>query len=643
MLGARRLCRAAASAAPAAASAAAAAARRPQYPRAARIHATAAARWSEGQDPAPLVKRSDIKGGDPRGPESKEFKGAVNYFPDFIHAWNADLFRKVGAGLGVASLGAFAVHPALGVVASGATAGYWYLGLSDLKQTRHTIRRNFPVLGHMRYIFEQLRPEIYQYFVESDTSGVPFNREKRGMAYQRAKNIDATMPFGTKMDVYAEGYEWLNHSLWPQHIALEDSRTLVGGPQCTQPYSAALLNISAMSYGALSDNAILALNGGAKIGNFYHNTGEGGMSRFHLEPGGDLVWNIGTGYFGCGATVNGVRTFDPEMFKDNAQRDNCKMIEIKLSQGAKPAHGGMLPKEKISAAIAEARGLGAPPYEDCNSPPRHSAFATPYELAEFVTTLRELSGGKPIGMKLCVGRPEEIAALVRAFVEFGPEAAPDFITVDGAEGGTGAAPPEFSNRVGMPLHEGLTVVKGLLRGAGLRNNHGGQVKIISSGRVVNGFDLVRLLALGADFCNSARAMMFSLGCIQALMCNSNKCPTGIATNKPHLMAGLSVPDKRIRVAQYQAKTVHTALEIVGACGLDKPQLIDTEHVWRRVDGMQAKSYREMYADVPLGSLLDASTGRAGRNKPVFERWWDSGGKLLHASHAAGASEVVKAH
>eukprot|EP00946_MAST-07B_sp_MAST-7B-sp1_P004691 g4691.t1 len=599
----------------------------------------------EGRTPSPLIQPSDADGEDPSGRNAKEFKGAVNYFPDFIHAWNKEKFMVLGGALAAGSLASFAAHPALGVTTSVVTAGYWYLGLQDLKQTRHTIRRNFPVLGHMRYIFEQLRPEIYQYFVESDQSGVPFNREKRGMAYQRAKNIDATMPFGTKMDVYGEGYEWLNHSLWPQHIDVESSRTMVGGPSCTKPYSAALLNVSAMSYGALSDNAILALNTGAKIGGFYHNTGEGGMSRFHLEPGADLVWNIGTGYFGCGQSVNGVRTFDPEMFRDNAQRDNCKMIEIKLSQGAKPAHGGMLPKEKITPAIAEARGLGLPPYEDCNSPPRHSAFATPYELAEFVTTLRELSGGKPVGMKLCVGRPEEVAALIRAFYEFGPEAAPDFITVDGAEGGTGAAPPEFSNRVGMPLHEGLTVVKGLLRGAGFRTtgsagHNGHPVKIISSGRVVNGFDLVRLLALGADICNSARAMMFALGCIQALMCNTNKCPTGIATSKPHLMAGLDVDDKAVRVAQFQAKTVHTALEIIGACGLDKAHQIGTEHIWRRVDGFSAKSFRDMYAEVPIGSLTDGVTGREGRKKPVFEKWWDAGGGLLNKSHAIGASSPI---
>jgi glutamate synthase domain-containing protein 2 len=420
----------------------------------------------------------------------------------------------------------------------------------------------------------------------------------------------------TTKKVYEEGYEWLNHSLWPQHIDVSDSRTLIGGSECTKPYSAALLNVSAMSYGALSDNAILALNRGAKQGGFYHNTGEGGISKFHREPGGDIVWNVGTGYFGC---RNKDGSFCPDMFKDNATTDAVKMIEIKLSQGAKPAHGGMLPKEKISPAIAEARGLGAGPYEDCNSPPRHSAFNTPYEFAEFIATVRELSGGKPVGFKLCVGRPEEFAALVRAFVEVGT--APDFITVDGAEGGTGAAPPEFSNRVGMPLHEGLTVVKGMLRGAGLRSNNGGQVKLISSGRGVNGFDLVKLLALGADVCNSARAMMFALGCIQALACNTNRCPTGITTNDPMLMAGLDVEDKALRVAQYQAKTVNTALEIVGACGLDHPSQITTEHIWKRFDGFEAKSYADIYKEVPVGCLLDNATGgKSGRKKPIFEEW-----------------------
>ena len=335
----------------------------------------------EGRPPTPLKDTSGVF-------SKEKTVGNVNYHPDFLHAWTPELFKKSVAGLAVVSGLSCFLHPVLGLGLGGFTTAYAALGYTDMKQTRHTIRRNFPVVGHLRYLFETLRPGLYQYFIESDTGGVPFNREKRGMAYQRSKNIDATMPFGTKMDVYEEGYEWLNHSLWPQHLNVEDSRTLIGGPQCTQPYSAALLNVSAMSYGALSDNAIMALNQGAKQGGFYHNTGEGGISKFHRAPGGDIVWNVGTGYFGCRNNSDG--SFCPEMFKDNAQTEAVKMIEIKLSQGAKPAHGGMLPKEKISAAIAEARGLGEGPYEDCNSPPRHSAFNTPYEFAEFIATVREL-------------------------------------------------------------------------------------------------------------------------------------------------------------------------------------------------------------------------------------------------------------
>ena len=341
----------------------------------------------------------------------------------------------------------------------------------------------------MRYILETLRPEIHQYFVEPDQGGRPFNRDQRAQVYQRAKNIDAVMPFGTRFDVYEEGYEWVTHSLWPKHIEEVSSRVNIGGASCLQPYSASIMNISAMSYGALSDNAILALNGGAKLGNFYHNTGEGGVSRFHLQPGGDIVWNVGTGYFGC---RNKDGTFSSEMFVDTVTKPQIKMIEIKLSQGAKPGHGGLLPGSKVTEAIAEARGVSVG--EDCNSPPQHSAFRSPYELIEFVQTLRELSGGKPVGFKLCVGNPVEFAAIIRAIIDVGVDHAPDFITIDGSEGGTGAAPPEFSNRIGMPLVEGLSIARNFLLGTDLKD----RIKIIASGRVLNGFDLIRTLALGAD-------------------------------------------------------------------------------------------------------------------------------------------------
>ena len=368
------------------------------------------------------------------------------------------------------------------------------------------------------------------------------------------------------------------------------------------------MNISAMSYGALSDNAILALNGGAKLGNFYHNTGEGGVSRFHLQPGGDIVWNVGTGYFGC---RNKDGTFSSEMFVDTVSKPQIKMIEIKLSQGAKPGHGGLLPGSKVTEAIAEARGVSVG--EDCNSPPQHSAFRNPYELIEFVQTLRELSGGKPVGFKLCVGNPVEFAAIIRAIIDIGVDHAPDFITIDGSEGGTGAAPPEFSNRIGMPLVEGLSIARNFLLGTDLKD----RIKIIASGRVLNGFDLIRTLALGADVCNSARGMMFALGCIQALQCGSNKCPTGIATQNPRLFNGLHVDDKRVRIRNYQHKTVHTALEIVGALGLKSPSELRPEHVYRRIDGLKTMTFEGMYHSMEVGSLL--STGASGNE--MYDQWW----------------------
>lgn len=375
---------------------------------------------------------------------SQHDKGSL---PDFIELWSPKAFRIVGAGLiaGSAATAALA-GPLPGVVAIALTVSYWRVGLADQAQTSHSILRNFPVLGHLRYVLESIRPEIRQYFIESDADGAPFDRQHRNIAYQRAKGAPDSLPFGTRRNVYEDGYEYAAHSLYPVVATEENSRVLFGSAAngCKQPYSSSIYNISGMSYGALSENAVLALSRAAAMGNFSHNTGEGGMSRFHLEGGGGLVWNIGTGYFGCGQGTS-KRTFDPKMFADNAQRPNCKMIELKLSQGAKPGHGGMLPKSKISPAIAEARGLAYPPIGDCNSPARHSSFNSPEEMMEFIAKLRELSGGKPVGYKLCVGRPDEFARLVKASLTTG--ILPDFITVDGAEGGTGAAPPEFSNSV----------------------------------------------------------------------------------------------------------------------------------------------------------------------------------------------------
>jgi len=332
--------------------------------------------------------------------------GGWKNFPDLIEKWNPKLFKGVGVGLGVGAVvtGAL-VSPLAGAALAVATGAYWKVGLDDMRQTDHTLRRNFPVLGNARYLLESIRPEIRQYFIESDSEEQPFDRQHRAIAYQRAKDSTDTIPFGTRRDVYAPNYEFAAQSMFPQTASHELSRVLIGGPQCKQPYSSDILNVSAMSYGALSANAVLALSRAAKQGNFYHNTGEGGMSRYHLEGGGALVWNVGTGYFGCG-TGTLVRSFDAHMFQDNASKENCKMVEIKLSQGAKPSHGGMLPKGKITQDIAEARGLTYPAVEDCNSPPTHSEFHSPEGLCEFIAKLRELSGGKPVGFKLCVGKVE---------------------------------------------------------------------------------------------------------------------------------------------------------------------------------------------------------------------------------------------
>jgi glutamate synthase domain-containing protein 2 len=465
------------------------------------------------------------------------------------------------------------------------------LGIYDVLQKRRTILRNFPVIGHFRYLFESIRPEIMQYFVETNQSGKPLSREERSLIYQRAKGERDTLPFGTQQDLYAEGYEWINHSIAPIH-AEEAPRVRVGGPQCTQPYEAAVLNVSAMSYGALSTRAVLALNGGAKKGGFYHNTGEGGISPYHLEPGGDLCWQIGTGYFGCRAKDGG---FDAGRYAENAQRPTVKLIELKLSQGAKPGHGGILPAAKLTPELARIRGV--PLGQDVNSPPAHLAFSTPLGLVEFLQALREGSGGKPVGFKLCVGRRREFLAICKAMRQTGIY--PDFITVDGGEGGTGAAPLEFSNHVGAPLTEALIFVHNALVGFDVRKD----IRVIASGKVVSGFDLARRLAIGADICNAARSMMVALGCIQALRCNSNDCPTGVATQDPDLVKGLDVPDKAERVYRYQRNTVVAMAHMLGAAGIKHPEELHPWHIHRRVTPFEVRHYGELYHYLEPGQLL----------------------------------------
>ncbi len=468
------------------------------------------------------------------------------------------------------------------------------IGFYDLAQKKHSIVRNFPVLGHLRFVMEDLRPKIYQYFIESDTNGTPFNRQNRSVIYQRAKMVDDTRPFGTELDVYQNGYEWLNHSIAAiahNHLNLSP-RVIVGGPDCIQPYSASVFNISAMSFGSLSQNAILALNSGAKIGGFAHNTGEGGLSDYHLQPGGDIIWQIGTGYFSC-RNKDGSMNFDA--FAERAVLPQVKMIEIKLSQGAKPSHGGILPAAKVTPEIARIRLVEMG--EDVLSPPYHTAFTTPLELTYFIKKLRGLSGGKPIGFKLCVGHKSEFLAICKAMMETGIY--PDFITVDGGEGGTGAAPLEFSNSVGMPLKEALAFVYDALVGFDLKKH----IKIIASGKVATGFDLVKNFALGADMCNSARGMMFALGCIQALECNTNTCPTGVATQDKTLMKGLVVDDKKTRVANFHKQTVSSAVQMIGAAGLKHPSDIHRMFIYRRISPSEIQTYSELFPYIPNGSLL----------------------------------------
>jgi len=490
---------------------------------------------------------------------------------------------------------------------------YWIIipivgvGINDLLQTKQAIRRNFPVLGNFRYFLESIRPEINQYFVESNIDGRPFSRERRSVIYQRAKGVVDTVPFGTQMDVYAADYEWVNHSIAPKHSHSEPPRVLIGGPDCTQPYSASVFNISAMSYGSLSQNAILALSMGAKKGGFYHNTGEGGLTPHHLAGGGDLVWQLGTAYFGA---RNRDGTFNPDKFKQKSRENTqVKMIEIKLSQGAKPGHGGILPAAKVTKEISEIRDVAMG--EDVISPPWHSAFDHPIGLMKFIQQLRTLSNGKPIGFKLCLGKKREFMSLCKAMIETG--ITPDFITVDGGEGGTGAAPLEFSNSIGTPLNEGLVFVHNALTGAGVRD----RIKIIASGKVTTGVHLFSKMALGADLCNSARGMLFSLGCIQALRCNTNTCPTGIATQDKALMKGLVVADKFERVARYHKATVKSFVEVMGAAGLVSPSEIKPWHVQKRVNATEVKHYGEIYQFLKKGALLEENTPKE------YDRPWRS--------------------
>lgn len=480
--------------------------------------------------------------------------------------------------------------------------------IRDSVQRKHTVLRNFPLIGHFRYFMEMVRPEIQQYFIENNIDAFPIERELRSVVYQRAKGELQTRPFGTQRDVYRIGYEWASHSIAARAAMTEMPQIRIGGADCQQPYQSSILNISAMSFGALSSNAVRALNHGAKKGGFAHNTGEGGISSYHLEHGGDLIWQVGTGYFGCRDKTGG---FDADLFEQNARRESVRMIELKLSQGAKPGHGGVLPGVKVSREIAEIRGLE--PAKTVISPPGHSTFSTPIELMQFIARLRKLSGGKPVGFKFCVGRRSDVFAICKAMLE--TNIRPDFITVDGGEGGTGAAPLEFTNSLGMPARDAWILVHSALIGAGLRDD----IKLIASGKILTGFHLIRAMALGADLCASARGMMFALGCIQSLRCNTNHCPTGITTQIPALVYGLDVTDKAERVYRFQRGTLESGLELLGAMGLQSFAELEPHHIFRRVDDLRVRHMGELYDYLEPGQLLDQKNLPDG----IRKEWRDS--------------------
>ncbi len=504
-----------------------------------------------------------------------------------------------------------------GLLVFGALAA---LGTHDLFFSTSTLRRNYPILAHVRFGAETVGPAIRQYFVESDTVEVPFSREQRELIYKRAKSVNDTRPFGTLKDVYGRDYEWINHSMVPTPHGDPDFRVTIG-ERSTQPYSASLFNISAMSFGSLSASAIRALSRGAKLGGFYHDTGEGSISPYHREGGGDLVWEIGSGYFGC---RNADGSFDPERFVANAHAPQVRMIEIKLSQGAKPGHGGVLPAPKVSAEIAATRGV--PEGVECVSPAQHSAFSTPLELLEFVARLRELSGGKPTGFKLAIGHPWEWFGIAKAMHE--SRILPDFIVVDGAEGGTGASPAEFIDHVGVPMNESLMLVHNTLVGLRLRDD----IRIGAAGRIISAFDIARTLALGADWCNAGRGFMFALGCIQAMACHTNRCPTGIATQDPRRWRQLDVGDKALRVQRYHHNTMIALRDLICAAGLQHPNELGPEHILRRVSRIEVRALAALYRFMEPGELLDGVPEHA-----VFRSFWADA-----RSDSFGAPEKVMA-
>lgn len=501
--------------------------------------------------------------------------------------------------------------------------GLVVVGVYDLQQKSHAILRNYPIIGHLRFLLEFVRPELRQYFIEGDHDAVPFSRSQRSLVYARAKGETDKVPFGTQVDVHAVGYEWLTHSISPSVIASHDFRVQVGGTQCSKPYSISLFNVSAMSFGALSANAIMALNLGAKRGGFAHDTGEGSISRYHREHGGDLIWEIGSGYFGC---RNEDGTFNAERFKKNALSPQVKMIEIKLSQGAKPGHGGVLPGPKVTPEIAEARGV--PVGVDCVSPAAHSSFSTPTELLQFVQNLRDMSEGKPVGFKLCIGHPWEWFGIAKAMISTG--ILPDFIVVDGSEGGTGAAPLELTDHMGMPMLEGLRLVHNTLVGLNLRQH----IRLGASGKIISGFDVVRTVALGADWCNSARGFMFALGCIQAQTCHTGNCPTGVTTQDPKRQIALVVPNKSERVQNFHRQTLESVQEMLQATGLMHPADLSLKHIMRRMSDHEVKNLNSLMLSLAPGVLLTYQDPQDLQG--LFQQYWADASPDHFQLKAAGA-------
>jgi glutamate synthase domain-containing protein 2 len=546
------------------------------------------------------------------------------FFPLRFHAWAACIVLAIVLGWRWSQTGA---GPWLTVLAFALVL----LGVRDSLQRRHSVLRNYPVIGHLRFLLEFIRPEIRQYFLESDNDESPFSRQQRSLVYQRAKGDPDKRPFGTQLDQSAAGYDWLNHSLLPTEIRSLDFRVTVGSaPSCTQPYRASVFNISAMSFGALSGNAIRALNGGAKKGGFAHDTGEGGVSPHHRVHGGDLIWEIASGYFGCRDERG---RFSDERFAANATDAQVKMIEIKLSQGAKPGHGGVLPGSKVTAEIAATRGVREG--EDCVSPARHAEFATPAELLQFVERLRRLSSGKPTGFKLCIGHPWEWFAICKAMLE--TRLLPDFIVVDGAEGGTGAAPLEFVDHVGTPLQEGVLLVHNTLVGLNLRE----RIKLGCSGKIISAFDLARAMALGADWCNSARGFMFALGCLQAQTCHTGNCPTGVATQSPLRQKALAVPDKLERVYRFHHHTLGALRELTQAAGLMHPNEFRATHLVRRVSENEVRLLANVLPQARPGELLEASAGRAAWPHKVYELYWPRANARSFAPNSVASGSVVR--